>query len=254
MIGTGGAGGLINGTKHNQVSVAKPGLATTLANNGGLTPTIALLFGSPAIDAGSNALAVNAQGNPLPYDQRGPGYPRIVDSVVDIGAYEQAAATTTVITSSLNPSIVGETVTFTVKVSAKYASTIVPTGTVTFVSGTLVLGTVTLVNGSATLSTNALPVGADPVVATYSGDSNFANSVAPTFTQTVDAASTIVATIPAVIPAAATHVVTPASSAAITLAMPTVKARLSRRSSLPRKNCPMAGRLRNSTGPNTLPP
>ena len=59
-----------------------------LANNGGPTQTMALLPGSPAIDAGSNALAVDANGNPLTTDQRGAGFPRIVGGTVDIGAYE----------------------------------------------------------------------------------------------------------------------------------------------------------------------
>jgi MBG domain (YGX type)/Right handed beta helix region len=60
-----------------------------LAKNGGPTLTMALLPGSPAINAGSNALAVDpTTGQPLPYDQRGPGFPRIVGKSVDIGAYE----------------------------------------------------------------------------------------------------------------------------------------------------------------------
>ena len=59
-----------------------------LADNGGPTQTLALLPGSPAIDAGSNALAVDGAGNALATDQRGPGYPRIVGPKVDIGAYE----------------------------------------------------------------------------------------------------------------------------------------------------------------------
>ena len=58
LIGTGGSGGLINGVNGNQVGVANPGL-DALADNGGPTQTIALLPGSPAIDTGSNALAVD---------------------------------------------------------------------------------------------------------------------------------------------------------------------------------------------------
>jgi len=55
-----------------------------LANNGGSTQTMALLPGSPAINAGSNALTpVDTQ-----YDQRGAGYSRIGDGTVDIGAFE----------------------------------------------------------------------------------------------------------------------------------------------------------------------
>ena len=53
--------------------------------NGGPTQTIALMAGSPAINAGSTALAVDQNGNPLTTDQRGAGFPR-VNGTVDIGA------------------------------------------------------------------------------------------------------------------------------------------------------------------------
>jgi len=59
-----------------------------LANNGGPTQTMALLPSSLAINAGSNALAVDSNGNPLITDQRGTGFPRVVNGTVDIGAYE----------------------------------------------------------------------------------------------------------------------------------------------------------------------
>jgi hypothetical protein len=62
---------------------ADPMLAA-LANNGGPTPTMALLAGSPAIDAGENSDAPE-------WDQRGPGFPRIVNGRLDIGAYEVQA-------------------------------------------------------------------------------------------------------------------------------------------------------------------
>ena len=55
-----------------------------LQDNGGPTMTMALLPGSPAIDAGSNALIPPG----VQYDQRGPGFQRIVNGTVDIGAYE----------------------------------------------------------------------------------------------------------------------------------------------------------------------
>ncbi len=87
LIGTGGAGGLINGSSNNLVGIADPGL-DTLADYGGPTQTIALLPASPAIDAGSPAFAVDPEGNTLTTDQRGAGYPRIVNGTVDIGAYE----------------------------------------------------------------------------------------------------------------------------------------------------------------------
>ena len=57
-----------------------------LADNGGPTQTHALLAGSLAIDAGSNALAVDENGIPLTTDQRGDA--RIQSGTVDIGAVE----------------------------------------------------------------------------------------------------------------------------------------------------------------------
>ena len=64
----------------NLVGITDLGLGLW-AYNGGPTQTIALLAGSPAIDAGSIALAVDQNGNPLTTDQRGAGYPRIIDSI-----------------------------------------------------------------------------------------------------------------------------------------------------------------------------
>jgi large repetitive protein len=96
LIGAGGSGGLSNGVNNNQVGVSNALLAP-LGNYGGPTLTHALLPGSPAIDAGSNALLPpdtfdldgdNNLAEPLPVDQRGPGFLRVLNSVVDIGAFE----------------------------------------------------------------------------------------------------------------------------------------------------------------------
>jgi predicted outer membrane repeat protein len=65
-----------------------------LQNNGGPTPTHALEATSPAIDAGDNTLAVDADGVALAYDQRGDEFDRFIDAtgqgeaIVDIGAVE----------------------------------------------------------------------------------------------------------------------------------------------------------------------
>ncbi len=64
LIGTAGSGGLVNVVNGNQVGVADPGLDPTGCSNGGPTATIALVPGSPAIDAGSNALAVDPRATP----------------------------------------------------------------------------------------------------------------------------------------------------------------------------------------------
>jgi hypothetical protein len=88
LIGDGsGMTGLSNGVNGNLVGSAEnpiDPLLGPLADNGGPTLTHALLSGSLAIDAGNNAYATD-------WDQRGPGYPRIVNGTIDIGAFEVQA-------------------------------------------------------------------------------------------------------------------------------------------------------------------
>jgi hypothetical protein len=59
-----------------------------LRNNGGPTPTHALLSTSPAIDKGNNNAINPISMAPYPYDQRGGGFARVSGSFTDIGAYE----------------------------------------------------------------------------------------------------------------------------------------------------------------------
>ena len=54
-----------------------------LANNGGPTFTMLPQAGSPAINNGVTSFAAG-----INYDQRGPGFPRVVGTAVDIGAVE----------------------------------------------------------------------------------------------------------------------------------------------------------------------
>jgi hypothetical protein len=60
-------------------------LLGALGNNGGPTPTMLPAVASPAIDAGASSVAAG-----IPYDQRGPGFPRVLGNAVDIGAVETA--------------------------------------------------------------------------------------------------------------------------------------------------------------------
>lgn len=64
----------------------------SLANNGGPTQTYAPLPDSPILDAGSNLLAVDENGNPLATDQRGGAVVRISGPSTDIGSYEKSLA------------------------------------------------------------------------------------------------------------------------------------------------------------------
>ena len=78
LIGTGGSGGLVNGTGNNVVNVANAGLAP-LALYGGPTQTLALKPGSPAIGIGTAVSNVTT-------DQRGFGLDTAPNP--DIGAFQ----------------------------------------------------------------------------------------------------------------------------------------------------------------------
>ena len=78
--GSGGLTGTITGDP----------LLGPLQNNGGPTQTMAPLPGSPAIDAGNNRLIPPG----VTTDQRGTGFPRIVNGTVNIGAFEGSIAST----------------------------------------------------------------------------------------------------------------------------------------------------------------
>jgi CSLREA domain-containing protein len=72
------------------ISTAEPRLET-LGGYNGPTPTLPLGGGSPAINLGDNAAAVDEHGTPLVWDQRGNGDPRFVAGLTDLGAFEVQA-------------------------------------------------------------------------------------------------------------------------------------------------------------------
>ena len=72
------------------ISSADPMLAP-LGDYNGPVPTMPLGGGSLAINLGDNASALDADGSPLQWDQRGNGDPRIVAGFTDIGAFETQA-------------------------------------------------------------------------------------------------------------------------------------------------------------------
>ena len=83
--------------------------------------------------------------------------------------------TTTTVTSSVNPSVFGQPVTFTATVSATSGGT--PTGTVTFFDGGNSIGTENLSGGVATLNTSALAAGSHTITASYGGHGNHSGSI-----------------------------------------------------------------------------
>jgi hypothetical protein len=73
---------------------------------------------------------------------------------------------TLLFTSSVNPSLVGQSTTLTADLTALGT----PTGTVSFYDGATLLGTVNLTGGVASLSVSFATAGAHPLKAVYSGD------------------------------------------------------------------------------------
>jgi hypothetical protein len=90
------------------------------------------------------------------------------------------------LTSTPNPSQIGQSVTFSATVAASVQNVAtIPTGTVTFKQGSTTLGTSKLVKGVATLKYSKLSKGKVKVVAQYSGDENFQPSTSNVIVQVV---------------------------------------------------------------------
>ncbi len=92
-----------------------------LANNGGTTPTIALKPGGPAINAGTNSLAVDQNFALLTTDQR--GVARLLGNTVDIGAFEAIPAPVVTANPQDQTALVGVTVTFDASATSLYGGT-----------------------------------------------------------------------------------------------------------------------------------
>jgi hypothetical protein len=96
------------------------------------------------------------------------------------------ATSSTAISSDINPSTLGQSVTFTATVTSGAGT---PTGTVNFKEGAATLGSDTLDgSGEATFSTSSLTAGSHDITAEYVGDTNFSGS-SDELTQQVDGPS-----------------------------------------------------------------
>ena len=105
------------------------------------------------------------------------------------GLTGQAGATTTTLSSSVNPSVSGKPVAFTATVSQQSGG-VIPTGKVEYLNGTAVLATLKLTSGSARYVTSKLPPGTNAITAVYLGDSSHSGSTSAPVNQFVLAATT----------------------------------------------------------------
>src|SRR5207244_6863595 len=88
-----------------------------------------------------------------------------------------------------NPSVFGQSVTFTATVAPVAPGAGSPSGAVNFLDGTITIGSGTLSASSpfvATFTTSSLAVGSHSITASYAGNSNFSGSTSATLTQVVN--------------------------------------------------------------------
>ena len=102
----------------------------------------------------------------------------------------KGSSTTTLSSSSANPSVYGQSVSFTATVTGTNGT---PTGTVTFMDGATTLGTNTLASGQATFTSTTLSAGPHSITAVYNGDGNFNTSTSSALSQTVNKSDTTTA-------------------------------------------------------------
>jgi autotransporter-associated beta strand protein len=151
-----GNSGVTNGVNGN-ITGKDPKL-TTLGFFGGPTETMGLLPGSPAIDAGSNTLASG-----LSTDQRGTGYARVVNTTVDIGAFEIQNGPASFIVTNLNDSGSGS-----LRQAVLDSDTTIGANTITFQSG--LSGIIYLTTGQLDLSRSVTITGPGATTITVSGN------------------------------------------------------------------------------------
>ena len=97
-----------------------------------------------------------------------------------------AAGTYVHLTGSLNPSSLGQAVTFKATVRGSVIGSPIPSGTITFKDGPKTLGNISLTKGTASFTTSSLRLGIHNITATYSGDADFNPNRSVTLLQKVD--------------------------------------------------------------------
>ncbi len=161
-------------------------LTATVTAQNGATPAGTVIFQSNGTQIGSAALngsgvaVLNFTGLAVGSDSLTAvyqGLPPLEGSTSNTVTQVVHPGTTTTVTSTPNPSTVGQSVTVTATVGPSGPPP--PTGTVSFTSnGAAISGCtdVTLSNLTAQCISSSLPTGTDIVVATYSGDGNYGPS------------------------------------------------------------------------------
>ncbi len=159
-------------------ATVSPAFATGLVqffDNGSLVATVGLTgatatFTASSLGVGSHSLTATYNGDANFLTASAPALSQTVSK----------AATSTSLTTNLNPATKVQTVTFTAAVTSTNA-----TGQIQFLKGTSVLATVNLTGGIATYSTSALSAGSNSITAKYLGDTKFLTSTSAVLVETI---------------------------------------------------------------------
>lgn len=153
-----------------------PGVAVLAGEGDGTFPS-ALLF--PTGNGPSDVVAVDLNNDGSPDLV-------VVNNTDDtFSVLLNAAGTYLYLTSSGNPSLTGQAVTFKATVRGSVVASPIPSGTITFKDGATTLGNVSLASGTASFTISSLSLGTHAITATYSGDANFNPTRSGTLSQTV---------------------------------------------------------------------
>jgi hypothetical protein len=192
--------------------------ATVSANSPGAgTPTGSVTFYDGSTSLGSGTLAagkatLKTSALPAGTDSITAVYSGDINFVTSTSAALAQTvnqdATTTRLVSSVNPSVYGQSVTFTARLAASAPGSGTPTGTVTFLDGTSTLGSGTLSGGTATFMTSSLAVGTQSITAVYNADPNFTASTSAALSQQVNQDSSVTALVSALNPSSVGQSVT----------------------------------------------
>src|SRR5437870_1687480 len=138
---------------------------------------------------GATTTVADGAAAEIVFARRRPGVNTVQTNLFNVtGKIFVRGSTTTSLTSSPNPSTVGQAVTLTATVRPVAPATGVPTGTVAFKDGAVTIGTATLgATGSASIAISTLATGSHPLTAVYSGSLDFLTSTSAVVTQTVNA-------------------------------------------------------------------
>jgi hypothetical protein len=183
------------------------GTATFFDSGNALGPAVTLTsakatFPTSTLPSGLNSITVSYSGDSTFAPANSSEFLQRVNSSGTTGA-------TTTLISSVNPSIVGQSVTFTATVQPS-SGTLVPTGTVAFLDGSTQIGAGVLnSSGVATVLAAFTTAGIHSITASYGGDTTFGgSSSSPALSQVVGQAPTSTAVASSANPSGVSQAVT----------------------------------------------